>query len=83
VYYRLLRAAIELDPERGAQRFTAFAGELTEAYTIELARRSWRPSITSQGSNRARRPSTAHAPAGASIHHLPVHERERPTRRAA
>lgn len=36
VHYRLLRAAAELDPKRGAQHFTALAGELTEAATIEL-----------------------------------------------
>lgn len=36
VYYRLLRAASERDRATGAQTFTAFAGELTEAYTVEL-----------------------------------------------
>lgn len=36
VYYRLLRAARDLDPKRGAQHLTAFAGELTEAATIEV-----------------------------------------------
>ena len=37
VYYRLLRAAIRLDPGNGAQHFSAFAGELTEVATIETA----------------------------------------------
>lgn len=36
IYYRLLRAAKKLDPRKGVQHFTAFAGELTEAATIEL-----------------------------------------------
>ena len=36
VYYRLLRAAIKLDHKRGAQHFTAFAGELTEVATVEM-----------------------------------------------
>lgn len=36
VYYRLLRAAIKLDHRKGAQHFTAFAGELTEVATVEL-----------------------------------------------
>jgi len=36
VHYRLLRAASKLDPKKGAQHFTAFAGELTEVATIEM-----------------------------------------------
>jgi len=36
VHYRLLRAAARLDPNKGAQHFTSFAGELTEAATIEM-----------------------------------------------
>jgi hypothetical protein len=36
VYYRLLRAAIKLDHKKGAQHFTAFAGELTEVATVEM-----------------------------------------------
>ena len=36
VHYRLLRAAKTLDRKHGIQHFTSFAGELTEAATIEL-----------------------------------------------
>lgn len=36
VYYRLLRAAINLDPKTGAQHLTAFAGQLTEVATVEM-----------------------------------------------
>ncbi len=36
VHYRLLRAAIKLDPRTGAQHLTSFAGELAEATTVEM-----------------------------------------------
>jgi hypothetical protein len=36
VHYRLLREARKLDAKNGAQHFTSFAGELTEAATIEM-----------------------------------------------
>lgn len=35
LHYRLLAAASARDPEHGAHRFTAFAGEVTEVSTIE------------------------------------------------
>ena len=36
LHYRLLRAAMRLDRNRGIEHVTSFAGELTEAATIEL-----------------------------------------------
>jgi hypothetical protein len=42
VHYRLLRAAKRLDRKRGIQHFTSFAGELTEAATIELVEDAYR-----------------------------------------
>lgn len=40
VYYRLLSAAIAMDPDKGAQNFTSLVGDLTEVYTLDLLERA-------------------------------------------